>query len=71
LKHFDKYINSLGDLGTHPLEVATEISFEASEPYPSLRFEVLKKHDNVNLMWQLKERGQEVLHQEPNIEKAA
>lgn len=71
LKHFDKYINSLGDLGTHPLEVTTEISFEASEAYPSLRFKVLEKHDNINLMWQLKERGQEVLHQEPNIEKAA
>jgi len=65
LKHFDKYINTLGDVGTHPIEVVTKISFEASEAYPSLRFEIDKKHDNLNMMWQLKERGQEILAQEP------
>jgi len=68
LKHFDKYVNTLADVGTHPIEVITEISFEASEPYPSLRFAVDNKHDKLNLMWQLKEAGQEILHQEPKIE---
>jgi len=71
LKHFDKYVNTLADVGTHPIEVITDISFEASEAYPSLRFEVTKKHDNLNVMWALKERGQEILYQEPKIEKAA
>jgi len=71
LKHFDKYVNTLGDVGTHPIEVITKISFEASEAFPTLRFEIDTKHDNLNTMWQLKERGQEILLQEPKIEKAA
>jgi len=71
LKHFDKYINTLSGVGTHPLEVVTEISFEASEAFPSLRFEVTNKHDNLPVMWALKERGQEILLQEPRLEKAA
>jgi len=68
LKHFDKYVNMLADVGTHPLEVVTEISFEASEAYPSLRFALDTKHDNVNLMWKLKGIGQEILRQEPRLE---
>ena len=71
LKYFDKYVNTLADMGTHPIEVVTEISFEASEAYPSLRFSVIDKHDNLPIMWQLKERGQEILMQEPKIEAAA
>jgi hypothetical protein len=71
LKHFDKYVNTLADVSTHPIEVVTEISFEESEPYPSLRFKVVDKHDNLNLMWQLKEQGQEILAQEPKIKEAA
>ncbi len=68
LKHFDKYVNTLADMGTHPIELVTDISFEASEAYPSLRFKVIEKHDNVELMWALKQRGQEILFQEPKLE---
>lgn len=68
LKFFDKYVNTLADLGTHPIEVVTEVSFEPSEPYPSLRFRVTDKHEELNMMWQLKERGQEILMQEPKLE---
>ena len=71
LKHFDKYVNALADVGTHPLEVVTDISFEESEDYPSLRFKVAQKHDKVELMWALKEANQEILLQEPKIEAAA
>ncbi len=71
LKYFDKYVNTLADIGTHPVEVVTEISFEASEAYPSLRFKVANKHDNLNIMWALKERGQEILLQEPRVEDKA
>jgi len=71
LKHFDKYANTLADVGTHPIEVITEISFAPEEAFPSLRFEVVEKHDNLNMMWQLKEIGQEILNQEPRIDKAA
>lgn len=71
LKHFDKYVNTLSDTGVHPIEVITEISFEPSEDYPSLRFKVDTKHDRVELMWALKERGQKILFQEPKIEDKA
>ena len=66
LKHFDKYVNSLSDVGTHPIECVTDISFEASESYPSLRFKIVDKHDNLDVMWGLKQAGQEILLQEPN-----
>lgn len=68
LRHYDKYVNTLGDVGTHPIEVLTEISFEASEPYPSLRFKVLDKHDKLETMWSLKQKGQEILVQEPKLD---
>ena len=68
LKHFDKYVNTLSDMGTHPIEVATDISFEACEAFPSLRFEVTNKHDARNVMWHLKGVGQEILTQEPKLD---
>jgi len=68
LKYFDKYVNTLADMGTHPIEVTTDISFEASDAFPSLRFEVVDKHDNLNIMWALKGQGQEILHQEPKLD---
>jgi len=71
LKHFDKYANALADVGTHPIEVITKISFAPEEAFPSLRFEIDKKHDDLNMMWQLKERGQEILTQEPQVEAKA
>ena len=71
LKHFDKYVNTLADVGTHPIEVVTSVYFEAGEAYPSLRFSVENKHDNLNVMWALKERGQEILLQEPRLEEKA
>jgi hypothetical protein len=71
VKHFDKYVNAMSDLGTHPIEVVTKISFEAGEAYPSLRFAVENKHDNLEVMWMLKQRGQEILLQEPRVEEKA
>lgn len=67
LKHFDKYVNTLADLGTHPIEVVTAISFDQNETYPSLRFKPLNKHDNLNVLWQMKERGHDLLYQEPKL----
>ena len=69
LKHFDKYVNTLADLETHPIELITEISFESAEAFPTLRFKSVKKHDNVELMWSLKERAQEILFMEPKIDE--
>ncbi len=68
LKYFDKYVNTLADMGVHPLEVTTEIKFEPNDDYPSLRFEVGAKHSALNVMWHLKGAGQEILHQEPKVE---
>ena len=70
LKHFDKYVTTLTDMGKHPIEVVTDISFEASEAFPSLRFAVNQQtptHDALPLMWELKSQGQTILTQEPQI----
>ena len=71
LKHYDKYVNSLADIGKHPIEIITEISFDASEAYPSLRFKGQAAHDNLSVLWALKEQGQPILYQEPNVEDKA
>ena len=71
LKHFDKYITSLTDRGIHPIEVVTEISFDANEAYPSLRFKALEKHEQTELAWSLKEAGQSILLTEPQADRAA
>jgi hypothetical protein len=71
LKHFDKYVNTLADLDKHPIEVVTEIAFEPTEAYPSLRFKPAGQNDNLTLFWKLKEAGQEILHMEPQPEEEA
>jgi hypothetical protein len=68
LKHYDKYINTLADMGKHPIEAVTGIAFDEAEAYPSLRFKAVGVNENVELMWALKERGQDILFQEPNVE---
>lgn len=67
LKHFDKYINTLADNKIHPTEVITEISFDESEAFPTLRFSVNRagKHDKLELMMGLRESGKTILMQEP------
>jgi hypothetical protein len=71
LKHFDKYVASLGTADVHPIQVTTDIYFEESEAYPSLRFKLVEKHDEIDVMWGLKQDGQEILYLEPKAEKAA
>lgn len=71
LKHFDKYVTTLADLEKHPVSMITEISFEATEAYPSLRFKPVGEHDNLAVMWKLKENGQDILFQEPSVEDKA
>jgi hypothetical protein len=69
LKHFDKYVKTLSDNDRHPIELITDIDFEASEAFPTLRFKPVSPCENVELMWALKERGQEILLQEPQFEE--
>lgn len=71
LKHFDKYVTTLGDMGKHPIEAITDMYFEPAEAFPSLRFKVKGAVENLELFWALKERGQDILFAEPNIESDA
>jgi hypothetical protein len=68
LKHFDKYVNALADMGMHPIQLVTDISFDESEAYPSLRFKALDPFEDLEVAWALKDTGQAILHQEPKIE---
>jgi hypothetical protein len=71
LKHFDKYVSSLTARGTHPMEMLTEISFDPSEAFPSLRFKPVEKHNHLDLVFGLKTVGENILTTEPQIERAA
>jgi hypothetical protein len=68
LKHFDKFVGTLSDNGKHPIEVVTDISFEESEPFPSLRFAPVSVNENVEMTWALKQHGENILMQEPQFE---
>jgi hypothetical protein len=71
LSHFDKYVTSLVDRGLNPIEVVTEISFDANAAYPSLRFKPLDKHDVVEVAFNLKASGQSILTALPQVDRAA
>lgn len=65
IKHFDQYVLSLVDRGISPLEVITEISFDPTQAYPSLRFKADAKHEEIELVWGLREGGQAMIMSEP------
>lgn len=62
LKNFDAYVSRLAsEHGILPVQAITEISFDPTQTYPSLMFKFVRKHDNMQLAWALRDRGQEVL----------
>lgn len=61
LKNFGLYLEELKRLGKHPAQVVTEIGFDSNQSYPKLTFKVAKMHDNLSLMWALREKAQSML----------
>lgn len=74
LKNFDKYVSRLSaEHGLLPVQVVTEISFDADKSYPLLMFKMLDTHARVNDAWSLREMSQDLLFKvtETESEKAA
>ena len=72
VKHYDKYIDMLASSERHPIQLITLVSFDPNEAYPSLRFAVKEAHDKLEVMWELRKRGENLLFQEPvSDDKAA
>lgn len=69
MKHWTKYVRDLGQIHQMlPVQVLTEISFDANEAYPTLLFKLLKPHGKLEVAMALRLRGQELLMRVPEME---
>jgi len=55
--------------GILPVQAITKISFDPDQSYPSLCFEFMGKHDNMNLFWAKKVQAQDLLMRPLETEK--
>lgn len=70
LKNFDSYVNRLkNEHGLLPVQVITEISFDADKSYPLLKFRFLDTHARVSEAWAIKEQAQDLLFRDIEIKK--
>lgn len=72
LKNFDGYVASLASThGLLPIQVVTEISFDANQAYPSLKFAMAEKHAKLEEMFSLKAKAEEMLFRPLGTAEAA
>lgn len=72
LKSWNKYVDFLRKAhAVLPLQVVTQISFNPNESYPSLQFEFVDRHANVELAMRLRNMHSDILWREPELPKAA
>jgi len=67
LKSWAALVNGLETLGLIPMQVITEISFDANQAYPTLIFKAGKaiEESQLETMWALREKAQVMLDQTP------
>ena len=66
LNAFDNYVSEIQRVfNTMPIRVTTQISFDPNKTYPTLLFDKPTLHDNLATMMALREKGQILLHREP------
>lgn len=72
LKSWNKYVDFLRKAHAMlPMQVVTQISFNPNESYPSLQFEFVERHANVELAMRLRNMHADILWREPEIKAAA
>jgi hypothetical protein len=72
LKGFNAYVTDLASYHQLDLmQVVTHVSFDPNETYPSLVFKMLDKHAQVNQVWALRQRHQEVVDRPIEFRNAA
>jgi len=70
LKNFDAFVSRLkAEHGILPMQCITEVSFDADQSYPMLKFKYLDRHARVNDAWALKEQVQPLLFRELELEE--
>ncbi len=70
LRNFDAYVSRLkSELGVLPVQVVTEVSFDADQAYPLLKFRCLHRHARVAEAWTLRESIQDMLFRPLEIDK--
>ena len=65
LKSWNSLVNNLTSTGLLPVQVVTEIAFDSNAPYPTLTFKAKEAHDQLETFWQLRDKAQLLLDQEP------
>lgn len=65
LKNWNKLVNDLESTGLLPIQVVTEISFDQSKTYPCPVFRPAATHDNLQALWEHREKAQAILDVSP------
>lgn len=65
LTSWGAHASGLEAMGMLPIQVITQISFDANQSYPTLRFKALGPHDELEKFWALREKAQVMLDQPP------
>jgi hypothetical protein len=66
-KYFAKYVNDLRVKNVHPMQVITEIFFDAGSSYASLRFAVAGPNPNVDASFGQQKKATEMVLAEPDV----
>jgi len=66
LRNWDGYVNTLKAKGILPIQVITEIDFDANQTYPKLIFKAVGPNPNAELHWGRRVEAQELLLVEPD-----
>lgn len=65
LKNWNKLVNDLESTGLLPIQVITEISFDSTKTYPCPVFTPKAAHDNLQTLWEHREKAQGLLDASP------
>jgi hypothetical protein len=72
LKSWNKYVDRLRkEFAMAPLQVVTEVKFDPNQSFPSLQFDFVDQHANVELALRLKNLHSDLLEREPDLAEAA
>lgn len=66
LKAFDAYVNTLRAKNILPIQVITEIDFDADQTYPKLTFKAVGPNPNAEMHWGRRGEAHELLMVEPD-----
>lgn len=63
LKNWNRLVNDLEATGLLPIQVVTEIAFDASRSYPCPTFRVQRSHDELQMFWAIRDKAAALLDQ--------